>query len=87
MLPAFTTNVLLQLARKAEKTCVTPSSELPSQEAQSSRSPPLGSDGALKECTWQEVLSRGLKTLYPHREVKSVVIYIYYFALHRIIFL
>jgi hypothetical protein len=74
MLPAFTTNVLLQLARKAEKTCVTPSSELPSQEAQSSRSPPLGSDGALKE-------------LNPHREVKSVVIYIYYFALHRIIFL
>ena len=63
-----------------QRTWVTLSSESPSQEAQLSRSPPLGSDDAPKEWTWQEVLFRGLKTLNPRREVKSVVIYIYLFS-------
>jgi hypothetical protein len=55
---------------------VMPSSESPSQEAQLSRSPPLGSHDAPKEWTWQEVLFRGLKSPNPRWEVKSVVIHI-----------
>jgi hypothetical protein len=36
-------------SHEKQKTWVTPSSELPSQEAHSSRSPPLGPDDAPKE--------------------------------------
>jgi hypothetical protein len=42
-------NPIIQTAGQAKKTWVTPSSELPSQEVQLSRSLPLGSDGAPKE--------------------------------------
>jgi hypothetical protein len=48
MLSAFTINASLQPAGQA-RTWVTRSSESPSQEAQTSRSPPLGSDDAPKE--------------------------------------
>jgi hypothetical protein len=45
----------------------------------------LGLDDSPKEWTWWEVLFKGLKTLNPHREVKSVFIHIYLFCI--IIFL
>jgi hypothetical protein len=48
MLPASTTNASLQVADE-QRTWVMPSSESPSQEAQLSRSPPLGSHDAPKE--------------------------------------
>jgi hypothetical protein len=57
---------------------VTPSTGSPSQEAHSSRSPSLRSNDAPKEWTWQEVQFDRLKTLNPCREVKSVVIHIYF---------
>jgi hypothetical protein len=70
-----------------QRTWVTPSVESPSQEAQLSRSSPLGSDDAPNEWAWQVVLFEGLKSPNPRREVKLVVIHIYSFALHGLIFL
>ena len=52
----------------------------PYQEVQTSRSAPESND-APKEWTRWEVLFRRLKTLNPHRKVKSIVIHIYPFCI------
>ena len=52
----------------------------PYQEVQTSRYTPESND-ATKEWTRWEVLFRRLKTLNPHRKVKSVVIHIYSFCI------
>jgi len=74
ILPAPTTSASLQTARRTKNR-----GDVISEGAVIKAST-FGSDDAPKEWTWQEVLFRGLKTLNPRREVKSVVIYIYLFS-------
>ena len=63
------------------------SSESPSQEVQPSRSPSQGPTDAPKEWARLEVvLSGGLKNMNPHRKVTTVVIHIYFLALHKLFF-
>ena len=71
-------------SRQVWKENVTSSSESPSQEVQSSESPPLRPDDAPEGLLPSKVLSGGLKNPNPHHEVTTVVIHIYFVALHKL---
>jgi hypothetical protein len=64
---------------------VASSSKSPSQEVQPLRPPsPRLVDALEEQIRLEKVLFGRLKTLNPRREVKSVVIHIYPFAMHKL---